>query len=50
LIEATGTGNGEKIHASALNDIVVSRGAVSRLISLDVSVDGELITHYRCDG
>ena len=50
LIEATGSGNGKKILASALNDIVVSRGAVSRLIALDVSVDGELITRYRCDG
>jgi NAD+ kinase len=29
---------------------VVSRGAVSRLITLDVTVDGELITRYRCDG
>jgi NAD+ kinase len=50
LIEATGNGNEKKILASALNDIVVSRGAVSRLIALDVSVDGELITRYRCDG
>ena len=50
LIEVSGTGNGKKILASALNDIVVSRGAVSRLIALDVSVDGELITRYRCDG
>ena len=50
LIEASGIGNGKKILASALNDIVVSRGAVSRLIALDVSVDGELITNYRCDG
>ena len=50
LIEASGHGNGKKIHASALNDVVVSRGAVSRLIALDVSVDGELITRYRCDG
>jgi NAD+ kinase len=50
LIEASGIGNRKKILASALNDIVVSRGAVSRLIALDVSVDGELITRYRCDG
>jgi NAD+ kinase len=50
LIEASGTGNGKKILGSALNDIVISRGAVSRLIALDVSVDGELITRYRCDG
>ena len=50
LIETSGRCNGKKIVESALNDIVVSRGAVSRLISLDVSVDGELITRYRCDG
>jgi NAD+ kinase len=50
LIEASGVCNGEKIRETALNDIVVSRGAVSRLIALDVGVDGELITRYRCDG
>ncbi len=50
LIEASGYCHGRKIKETALNDIVVSRGAVSRLISLDVSVDGELITRYRCDG
>jgi NAD+ kinase len=50
LIEASGTGNGKKIRETALNDIVVSRGAVSRLIALDVGVDGEPITRYRCDG
>jgi len=50
LIEAAGTGHGRKFKAAALNDIVVSRGAASRLIALDVSVNGELITRYRCDG
>ena len=50
LIEAGGVCQGRPIHATALNDIVVSRGAVSRLITLDVSVDGELVTRYRCDG
>ncbi len=50
LIEAIGSCHGEKIIAPALNDIVISRGAVSRLISLDVSVNGEPITRYRCDG
>ncbi len=50
LIEATGTGHGKKIKAPALNDIVISRGAASRLIALDVSVNGEPITRYRCDG
>ena len=50
LIEVTGVCKGKKIRETALNDIVVSRGAVSRLIALDVSVDGEPITRYRCDG
>ena len=50
LIEVSGRCNGREIRKSALNDIVVSRGALSRLISLDVGVNGELITRYRCDG
>jgi len=50
LIEASGVCHGKQIRETALNDIVISRGAVSRLITLDVGVDGELITHYRCDG
>ncbi len=50
LIEATGKCHGKNVIAPALNDIVISRGAVSRLISLDVSVNGEPITRYRCDG
>jgi NAD+ kinase len=50
LIEARGCCNGRQIQAPALNDIVVSRGAVSRLIGLDVSVDGGFVTRYRCDG
>jgi len=50
LIEASGRFNGNQILKSALNDIVISRGALSRLISLEVSVNGEHITRYRCDG
>ena len=50
LLEVSGHCNGQPVHEMALNDIVVGRGAVSRLIGLDVSVDGELVTHYRCDG
>jgi NAD+ kinase len=50
LIQASGRCHGRTIRETALNDIVVSRGAVSRLIALDVSVDGEPITRYRCDG
>ena len=50
LIEASGALRGKDFHALALNDIVISRGAVSRLIALDVGVNGEAITRYRCDG
>ena len=50
LIEASGICHGHRVKAPALNDIVISRGAVSRLISLDVTVNGEPITRYRCDG
>jgi NAD+ kinase len=50
LIEASGRCHGRPVSEMALNDIVVGRGAVSRLIGLDVSVEGELVTHYRCDG
>ena len=50
LLEAGGTCHGHVIHENALNDIVVSRGVVSRLIGLDVSVNGEWVTRYRCDG
>ena len=50
LIEVSGRFQGRPFRGMALNDIVVGRGAVSRLIDLDVSVDGEPVTHYRCDG
>ena len=50
LIEATGDGQGRPIRLSALNDIVISRGAVSRLIELEVSVNNKALTCYRGDG
>ncbi len=34
----------------ALNDVVISRGAFSRIVRLRLSVDGELLTEYVCDG
>ncbi len=50
LIEVAGLCSGRRVQQTALNDIVISRGAVSRLIELDVSVDAEPVTRYRCDG
>ncbi len=35
---------------SAINDLVISRGGASRMIELEVKVDGQLLTQYRCDG
>lgn len=50
LIEAGGHCHGKAIHMLAFNDIVISHGAVSRVIELDVQVDGKPLTRYRGDG
>jgi NAD+ kinase len=50
LIEAEGRTHDGTLRMSALNDIVISRGAVSRLIELNVSVNGKPLTRYRGDG
>ena len=50
LIAATGKCDGFTLRETALNDVVIGRGVVSRLIELDVDVDGEPLTRYRCDG
>ncbi len=34
----------------ALNDAVVSRGAIARVISVETKIDGDLLTTYRGDG
>lgn len=34
----------------ALNDVTITRVSESRMIELDVRVDGESLTRYRCDG
>jgi NAD+ kinase len=50
LIQGEGVCNGQRVEQTALNDIVISRGIASRLIELEVRVDGDLLTRYRCDG
>jgi NAD+ kinase len=50
LLQATGCCSGRLVDQTALNDIVIGRSVASRLIELDVSVDGDPLTRYRCDG
>ena len=42
--------NGNKPDLTAVNDLVISRGMASRMIELEVIVDDQLLTLYRCDG
>jgi NAD+ kinase len=50
VIEARGEMEGRPFELLALNDVVVSRGASSRVVELEVLVNGELLTRYRADG
>jgi NAD+ kinase len=50
MIVARRTGRAPPIRQVALNDFVISRGPVSRLIELEVRVDGLVLTRYRGDG
>ena len=43
-------GGKRQVAHRALNDVVISRGAFSRIVRLGLSVDGELLTEYVCDG
>jgi NAD+ kinase len=44
------TQSGEIQKRFGLNDAVISRGELSRLIKLEVSLDGKLLTEYSADG
>lgn len=46
-----GISDGNRMHVMhALNDVVVARGAVARLIRVDVTIDGQPCTTYKADG
>lgn len=50
LLEAQARCSGKLFEQTAFNDLVLSRGIASRLIELQVTVDGQPLTRYRCDG
>jgi NAD+ kinase len=51
LQASVGSGGGEpRVVAHALNDVVLTRGALTRLLDIDTRVDGVLLTTYRADG
>ena len=51
LLEGRVERDGTVVHSHlALNDIVITRGPLSRMIELDVAVDGEFVCHVRADG
>ena len=50
--ELTQTVRGEKEHLSfhALNDVVVARGAIARIIEVTAAIDGARVDTYKADG
>jgi NAD+ kinase len=50
LLTAEAHSADRRLKAIAMNDVVVSRSGTSRLIDLEVAVDGEPLSRYRCDG
>lgn len=50
LIEATVPAASRNAALTALNEFVIGRGDVSRIIEVGVSVDGQELTRYRGDG
>lgn len=43
-------GGGDDLAGLALNDAVISQGALARLLEVEARLDGKLITVYRADG
>jgi NAD+ kinase len=51
LIECSVVRQGHSLASyRAVNDVVVRTGAVPRMVTLDVSLDDDPVTSYRCDG
>ncbi len=51
MLEAElGAGSGPVSTFYALNDVVVARGAIARVVYIEASIDGEPLTTYKADG
>jgi len=50
LLDVAVNSNGNVSRMIALNDVVLSRGEVSRLVRLKTSVNGEVLTEFNADG
>ncbi len=50
MLEVTVKNGDREITLGGLNDVTVSRGATSRMIELEVSLNGEFTNSYRADG
>ncbi|MBA7705079.1 NAD kinase [subsurface metagenome] len=48
-VEVTASGQEPRVY-HALNDIVVARGEIARLIRVEASIDGQHLTNYKTDG
>ena len=42
--------NEERCHFSVLNDVVINKGALARIVDLRVFIDGRFLTTFRADG
>ncbi len=42
--------NRKKAHHTALNDVVISKGALARMIELDININSQYVTTFKADG
>jgi len=50
LMEVSISNGDETLVCNALNDVVVSKGNISKIIDLDVFYEDNIFANYRCDG